>query len=124
MATKENDGTSSGDDNNIEEQIDAVIALLTEGEFDDARKLGVERLRETWRVARELIVNHELMGLMLSETSRFLRDKGVNVRTPVDRRIVRLAAGMTQDETADLLRWWRQRREDFEAEIGICRVSG
>jgi hypothetical protein len=113
--------TTDENNNNlpIEQEIDAIITALTEGDFDEEGQLRVERLRESWRKARELIINHELMEMMLCETARFLRDKGVNVRTPVDRRIVRLAAGMTPEETADLLRWWRQRREDFESDTEL-----
>src|SRR5437868_3235726 len=58
-----NDGdepmTLKDDNEPLEEKIDAVIAWLTEGEHDEERKLRVERLREQWRKARELIVDHE-----------------------------------------------------------------
>jgi hypothetical protein len=62
------------DNTPIEEEIDAIIARLTEGELDEEGKLRVERLREAWRKARELIVDHEFRVLMLTETRRFIRD--------------------------------------------------
>jgi hypothetical protein len=58
----------------IREQIDAIIAQLTEGEHDDAGKQSVERLRETWRKTRELIEGHDLRVLILTEMHRRLRD--------------------------------------------------
>jgi hypothetical protein len=60
------------------EEIDAIIAMLTEGEHDEEGKLRVERLREAWRKARELIVDHEFRLLMLTETRRRFRDHDDN----------------------------------------------
>jgi hypothetical protein len=101
--------TMMNDDNlSIEQEIDAVIAKLTEGEHDEEGQRRVEALREAWRVARELIVDHEFRLLMLSETRRFLGDDDAEARArmPADERIARLAAKMTPNDAEDLLRAW------------------
>lgn len=50
-------------------QIDAIIEQLTQGPHDDAGKVRAELLLESWRKAREMIVDHEFRLLTLSEAT-------------------------------------------------------
>jgi hypothetical protein len=90
----------------IEQEIDVIIARLTEGEHDEEGKLRVEALREQWRVARQLIVDHEFRWLMLTEMRRFVCGDDDHANETPDERIARLAAKMTPNDAEDLLRAW------------------
>jgi hypothetical protein len=90
-------------------QIDELIARLTEGPHDDAGKVRAEQVREKWRQARELIVDHEFRLLMLSELRRFVRDNDDETRREgrATKRVLRHAAKLQPQKAADLLRRWR-----------------
>jgi hypothetical protein len=60
----------------IEVEIDRIIDALTEGDdFSEEGKLGVERLRESWRKARELIVDNEMRTMLLAEYRQILSER-------------------------------------------------
>lgn len=88
-------------------QVDDIIAQLTEGPHDEAGKRRAEQLLETWRQAREMIVDHEFRLLTLTEMRRFVRDSKTRKDGIATKRVVGHAMKLQPQQTAAMLRKWR-----------------